>query len=97
MNIIFSGVIDRVIVEKSRDSPVKSVDSLSSIDFIPSVADIGQFRKELAFIVARSVIENNQQMNELLGAHYPDHLEHPYSDDAGKKTSQVIICIYLDN
>ncbi|XP_053380076.1 uncharacterized protein LOC123537039 [Mercenaria mercenaria] len=88
------GVIDRIVVEKNDSTSVKAVESLSAADFIPSVNDLELLRDELTFIVARSVIENNEQMRKTLGNLYPDHLKHCYSDYAGMKTSQCSLGLF---
>ena len=83
------GVIDRIVFEKNDRTPSRDVESISAVDFVPSVDDTELLRDELTFLIARSVIENNEKMSNTFGNIYPDHLKHRYSDFAGKKTLQV--------
>ncbi|XP_052811007.1 uncharacterized protein LOC128238795 [Mya arenaria] len=88
------GVIDRIVIKKEEGTPVRTVDSMTAVDFIPSEGDIDSLQKELTFLVARSVIQNIKQMEDLFGKIYPGHLEHIHSNEAGMKTSQYSLGLF---
>ena len=62
---------------------------MQAANFIPSLDEQALLSDELTFIVATSVIQNLDQMQQIFDKIYPKHLSHKYSDLAGKKTQQV--------
>ncbi|XP_033759941.1 uncharacterized protein LOC117342076 [Pecten maximus] len=91
-NII--GVLDRIQPAVVNDSQVQDISDCDATDFIPSVEDQKLLCEELTFIVATSIIGNIDQMTTLLGAIYPKHLKHEYSDFVGLKTQQHALGLF---
>lgn len=89
------GVIDRIVVDipSKLDIPI-NIENIETTAYIPSTEDERTLLEELTFLFARSVIENIEQMRNLFGDVYPDHLKHKYSDYIGLKTSQVMTFLH---
>lgn len=80
-------VVDRIVPE---NKPVVEEEvQLNHADFIPSISEQEQLKKELSFLVATSVIQNIDQMKTEFESIFPSHLEHDNSDSSGIKTKQV--------
>ena len=83
-------IVDRVNPELQGSPPATtSIGELSSSDFIPSLIEQRQLMKELTFLFATSVISNIPQINQEFKDIYPVHLDHPFSQYCGNKTTQV--------
>ncbi|XP_056013220.1 uncharacterized protein LOC125660287 [Ostrea edulis] len=86
------------IVVVDRITPLVHVDdnyrNLEPADFIPSTQEQELLLKELAFIVATSLISNLDQLQEVFEAIYPKHLQHKYSNQVGEKTKQFPIGLF---
>lgn len=82
-------VVDRITPQEADDSTVLDISDIDISTYIPSVAEQAILMEELAFIFARSVIDNLPQFEKLFKGIYPKHLEHTYSEFAGIKTKQV--------
>lgn len=80
-------VVDRIVPENK--TVVEEEVQLNHADFIPSISEQEQLKKELSFLVATSVIQNIDQMKTEFESIFPSHLEHDYSDSSGIKTKQV--------
>lgn len=81
-------VVDRVIPE-SEFSEVIDISDIDVTSYVPSIQEQDILLDELAFIFATSIISNLPQFEKLFKGIYPNHLEHPYSQHAGVKTTQV--------
>jgi hypothetical protein len=73
---------------------------LKSTDFIPSLQDQSLLCKELTFLVATSLLNNIDQLQNVKKI-YPKHLEHQYSAQSGLKTQQVKLtttkCVFCES
>lgn len=76
-------------IPKEVTYPDQDNRKLTPVNFIPSIVEQQQLQKELTFLVASSLIENVSLLNKEFIKIYPAHLQHPYSDYAGVKTTQV--------
>ncbi|XP_071121775.1 uncharacterized protein [Mytilus edulis] len=85
-------VVDRIVPE---NKPVVEEEvQLNHADFIPSISEQEQLKKELSFLVATSVIQNIDQMKTEFESIFPSHLEHDYSDSSGIKTKQFPLGLF---
>lgn len=84
-------VVDRMVQE---DSVVTLEEKrLSVANFIPSLEEQRQLKEELSFLVAQSVIEHLDVLDDYEKI-FPQHLEHEYSHLAGEKTKQFPLGLF---
>jgi len=82
-------IIDRISGDENVN-PIKIERKLAAVDFIPSLEEQRQLKKDLSFLIASSLIQNIDILNQEFGKIYPTHLEHEFSHKAHIKASQVL-------
>ena len=85
------GVVGRIspALPPDENEYIVDVNDMDLTHVIPNIQDQTILENELTFLVANSIIDNIDQMNNALRDIFPVHLDHKYSNRTSEKPTQV--------